>query len=135
MVAAPSYLSRYGTPVHAADLSAHVCLRYRFPSSGKLSSWPLIEQGQPSSAEIPESVIANATGALHAMAEAGVGIALLPEVIIADALADGRLVKVLEKQVQDQRNVRLLWPSGRQSLPKVRAFVDFMVDRLGTPDA
>ncbi|MEH6387788.1 MULTISPECIES: LysR family transcriptional regulator [Pseudomonas] len=135
LVAAPSYLSRYGTPVRAADLSAHVCLRYRFPSSGKLSSWPLIEQGQPTSVEIPESVIANATGALHAMAEAGVGIALLPEFIIADALSDGRLVKVLEKQMQDERNVRLLWPSGRQSLPKVRAFVDFMVDRLGTPDA
>lgn len=118
-----------------ADLTSHVCLRYRFPSSGKLAPWPLTEQEQPVAVELPESVIANATGALHAMAEAGVGIALLPEFIIADALSAGRLVRLLEKHVQDQRNVRLLWPSGRQSLPKVRAFVDFMVDRLGTPDA
>lgn len=67
------------------------------------------------------------------MAEAGLGIALLPDIIIAEALAAGRLVKVLAKYVDDPRNISVLWPSSRQSLPKIKAFVDFMAERLGAP--
>lgn len=96
LVAAPSYLARYGAPLRPADLSSHVCLRYRFPSSGKLLPWPLLERGQQVSVEVPESVIANDTGTLHAMAEAGVGIAVLPEFVVADAVATGRLTKCSE---------------------------------------
>lgn len=132
LVASPAYLARYGTPVHPAELQQHVCLRYRFPNSGKLLPWPLLEQGQPASIELPESVIANDSAALHAMAEAGVGIVLLPEMVVADSLAAGRLVQLLPEQVIDQRKVYLLWPSRRQLLPKLRVFIDFMVERLGS---
>lgn len=131
LVASPTYLARYGTPEHPCELHQHVCLRYRFPNSGKLLPWPLLEQGQPVSIELPESAIANDSAALHAMAEAGVGIALLPEIVVADALAAGRLVHLLHEEVIDQRNVYLLWPSRRQLQPKLRVFIDFIAERLG----
>jgi DNA-binding transcriptional LysR family regulator len=130
LVAAPSYLARRGTPGRPAELSSHACLRYRFPTSGKLDPWPLVVKGKPLDIELPQSAIANAIEPLQAMAEAGLGIALLPDFVAADAIAAGRLVIVLEKYVFDHRKVCLLWPSSRQSLPKIKAFVEFMAERL-----
>jgi DNA-binding transcriptional LysR family regulator len=132
LVAAPSYLSRHGAPLRPADLVSHSCLRYRFPTSGKLAPWPLVVRGRPVHIELPQSAIADATEPLQAMAEAGLGIALLPDFLVADAIAAGRLVVVLEKHIRDRRDVCVLWPSSRQALPKIKAFVDFMVARLGT---
>ncbi|MGK5081599.1 LysR substrate-binding domain-containing protein [Janthinobacterium sp. HLX7-2] len=132
LVAAPAYLARRGTPERPDDLASHACLRYRFPSSGKLDRWPLLVDGQPVDIELSQSAIANAIDPLQAMAEAGAGIALLPDFIAADAIAAGRLVCVLEEYVSDHRKVCLLWPSSRQPLPKIKAFVDFMVERIGS---
>ncbi len=131
LVASPDYLLRRGTPLRPVDLTFHACLRYRFPSSGKLAGWPLNAQGETGALELPQSVIADGTGPLQAMAEAGVGIALLPDFAIAESLSEGRLVSVLADYVQDQRSVCILWPSSRQSLPKIKVFVDFMGARLG----
>lgn len=131
LVAAPSYLLRRGVPLRPVDLAAHACLRYRFPTSGKLAPWPLISRGHAVAIEIPQSAIADAIEPLKAMAEAGLGIALLPDFIVADAISAGRLVVVLEKYIDDHRRVYILWPSSRQSRPKIKAFVDFMVERLG----
>lgn len=129
LVAAPSYLARRGTPSHPADLATHACLRYRYPSSGKLDPWPLFVDGAAFEVNLPQSSIANAITPLMDMAETGAGIALLPDCIAAGAIAAGRLVSVLEPFVQDHRKVCLLWPASRQSLPKIKAFVDFMVER------
>jgi DNA-binding transcriptional LysR family regulator len=106
-------------------------LRYRYPTSGKLHSWPLVDKGRPIAIELPQSAIANTIEPLQAMAEAGLGIVLLPDFIAADAVVDGRLEIVLERYVSDHRNVCLLWPSSRQSLPKIKAFVEFMAERIG----
>jgi DNA-binding transcriptional LysR family regulator len=131
LVAAPSYLARRGTPEHPAELAAHACLRYRYPTSGKLHAWPLVDQGQPIELELPQTAIANTIAPLQAMAEAGLGIVLLPDFIVADAVADGSLQIVLDQYVSDYRKVCLLWPSSRQALPKIKAFVDFMAERIG----
>lgn len=131
LVAAPAYLSRCGIPSRPTDLASHACLRYRFPTSGKLAPWPLLSRGRAVSIELPESATADAIQPLQAMAEAGLGIALLPDFAIAEAITASRLVVVLEKHVCDPRSISVLWPSGRQSLPKIKAFVDFMVERLG----
>lgn len=133
LVAAPAYLDKYGTPSQLSELQQHLCLRYRFPNSGKLMPWPLPDTA--ASLELPESAVSNDSTALLNMAEAGVGIALLPEMVVAESLAAGRLVRLFADQVQDGRDVYLLWPSGRHVLPKVRVFIDFMVERLGVrPD-
>jgi DNA-binding transcriptional LysR family regulator len=129
LLAAPAYLARRGAPPHPADLAAHACLRYRYPSSGRLDPWPLFVDGKALEIELPQSAIANAITPLMAMAEAGAGIALLPDCIAREAIAAGRLVSVLDDYVSDHRKVCLLWPSSRQSLPKIKAFVDFFVER------
>jgi DNA-binding transcriptional LysR family regulator len=130
LVAAPSYLLGRGVPARPTDLSRHSCLRYRYPTSGKLDPWPLAVKNAPDSVDIPTSATANAIESLLAMAEAGLGIACLPDFLVENAVAQGRLTPVLERYVQDHRTISLLWPSSRQPLPKIKAFVEFMALRL-----
>lgn len=131
LIAAPSYLEKYGLPQRPNDLLEHSCLRYRYPSSGKLATWPLIVRGKAIYLDLPQTAVTNTIDPLLAMAEAGLGIALLPDFIAAEAIREGRLVMILERYVRDHRRFSILWPSSRQPLPKVKAFVDFMVNRLG----
>lgn len=131
LVASPGYFAVHGKPALPKELSNHACLRYRFPSSGKLDPWPLVTGAEESLPDVPRSATANAIEPLLAMAEAGQGIACLPDFFVEDAVAAGRLVPVLEAYVQDYRTFSILWPWSRQPLPKIKAFVDFMAKRLG----
>lgn len=129
LVASPRYLDQKGTPAHPSELGAHSCLRYRYPTSGKLDPWPLVvEEG--SGVDVSATATANAIEPLLVMALAGSGIACLPDFYVESAVAKGLLVPVLERYVRDHRTVGILWPSSRQSLPKISAFVEFMVARM-----
>jgi DNA-binding transcriptional LysR family regulator len=130
LVAAPSYLSERGVPARPSDLCVHSCLRYRYPTSGKLDPWPLVLKGAAVTVEVPTSATANAIEALLGMAEAGLGIACLPDFFVEEAVAQGRLIPVLERYVRDHRTISILWPASRQPLPKIKAFVEFMALRL-----
>lgn len=130
LVAAPEYLACRGTPRTAADLRQHDCLHYRFPSTGKLEPWPVpVAPGQPP-LDLPVSMVSNTIEARLAFALAGRGIAYLPEHSARDALADGRLQRVLADQIHACGTFYLLWPSGRHVLPKLRVFIDFVSARL-----
>ncbi|MQB56066.1 LysR family transcriptional regulator [Rahnella sp. RcJ3] len=132
LVATPGYLEQRGLPIHPEELKTHACLRYRFPTSGKLDLWPLHVNKHPLSFELPQSCVANAIDPLHTMTEAGLGIALLPDFIVEGAITTGRLVSVLQDFIIDYRDVCVLWPSSRQPLPKIKSFVDFIVTRVGS---
>ncbi|WP_297835433.1 LysR family transcriptional regulator [Pseudomonas sp.] len=130
LVASPHYLSTRGVPTRPSDLCTHSCLRYRYPTSGKLDPWPLVSRGRQVSVDLPHSATANAIEPLLAMAQAGQGIACLPDFFVEDLVAEGKLVPVLERYVRDHRTFSILWPSSRQPLPKIKAFVEFMTARL-----
>jgi DNA-binding transcriptional LysR family regulator len=131
LLASPGYLAKRGVPTLPSDLNGHSCLRYRYPSSGKLDPWPLLIDGQDGPFDVPRSATANAIEPLLAMAEAGLGIACLPDFFVEQAIAAERLTPVLEEYVRDYRTFSILWPLSRQPLPKIKAFVDFMAKRLG----
>ncbi|MEE7559204.1 LysR family transcriptional regulator, partial [Xanthomonas sp. Kuri4-2] len=128
LVASPDYLARHGTPHAPADLQAHRCLRYRYPSSGKLEAWPL--RGTESEPAASESMVCNTVEAQVCFARRGSGIAYVPEHSVRTALADGSLVRLLDGAVDDPGTFYLLWPSGRHMLPKLRVFIDFVDQRL-----
>ncbi|MFC3058444.1 LysR family transcriptional regulator [Paenirhodobacter populi] len=131
LVAAPAYLAHHGTPHRPAELMDHACLRYRYPTTGKLAPWPLHTRGRPLNIDPPQSSVTNTMDSLLGLAQAGLGIALLPDFIVSDAIAAGRLTLVLDTYVQDQRDFCILWPSSRHTAPKIKAFIDFMASRLG----
>jgi DNA-binding transcriptional LysR family regulator len=113
LVASRAYLRRRGTPAEPADLSQHDCLHYLRP--GEAAAWQLVPRGGRAGAKltVPASMkltvpanmkltvpvsgpfVANNSEALREAAQAGLGIALLPDFSAQAALAAGKLQRVL----------------------------------------
>lgn len=133
IVGSKEYFDRCGIPKKPEDLSAHLCLHHKYPSTGKLERWPLRDDAGAGKLELPVSSMASTLEPLINMAEAGLGIACLPLFTIGRQIADGKLVSVLVDHVEDVGEFRVLWPSSRQLSPKIQAFVKFMADNLFRP--
>ncbi|PLP99594.1 LysR family transcriptional regulator [Cupriavidus pauculus] len=130
IVAAPVYLARNGVPASPDDLLRHACLLHRFPSTGKVDRWLLREGDDVREMDLPARLTANTVEPLIAMAEQGHGLAYIPNFLVRQQLADGRLVAVLPHYATDRKVFRAVWPSGRHMSPKIRVFVDFMARHL-----
>jgi DNA-binding transcriptional LysR family regulator len=132
LVATPGYLAQRGTPVKPADLVQHACLHYRYPSSGKLEAWPL-KPTRSANAEValPMTMVASSLEALLHLVQDGRGIACVPDFSVKLQLAEGLLESVLDTYMNRAITFRIVWPSSKQMAPKVRVFVDFVVERFG----
>jgi DNA-binding transcriptional LysR family regulator len=130
VVGSKEYFARFGKPEKPQDLSAHICLHHKYPSSGKLERWPLAYDTSKGKLELPVSSMASTLEPLISMAEDGLGLACLPLFTIGRQIADGRLVAVLERHIEDVGEFRILWPSSRHLSPKIQAFVNFMAENL-----
>ena len=130
LVASPDYFERHGKPEAPADLEHHHCLHHRFPSTGKLEPWPLVQDGAELNVNVPVTAVSNALEPLIHMAEEGLGIACLPNFTIRRQMREGTLVSVLDNQLRRYGTYRILWPSSRHLAPKLRVFVDFMAANL-----
>ena len=128
IVASPAYLETHGTPAAPADLAGHQCLHQRSPTTGRIRTWPLDDNGRLP--VLPERMSATVLDPLVGMAIEGLGIACLPPFAIRDELANGRLVSLLESHVTVEDRFSLLWPASRQVTPKLRVFADFMAQHL-----
>lgn len=126
LVAAPDYLLRAGAPSVPAELSAHECILYRYPNTGKLDLWPW----DGALHELPASAIANTLEPQLCLAVRGAGLAYVPEIAVRQQLRDGSLVAVLEQQVTQELVFYVLWPSSQHLPSKVRVFVDFIAEHL-----
>ncbi|NVP54689.1 LysR substrate-binding domain-containing protein [Mycoplana rhizolycopersici] len=130
LVASPVYLARHGTPEVPVDLGHHACLQHKFPSTGKLEPWPLKGTEGAPEPTLPISMVCNTSAALMDVAAAGLGIACLPDFMVQQAIERGQLVSVLDAHVEHQGTFWLLWPSSKHLAPKLRVFIDFMVEAL-----
>lgn len=130
IVGAPSYFSQAGVPHEPADLTRHACLLYRFPSTGKLDTWPVTRTTDMPAIELPISMVTNTLDPQVYFAEQGLGIACLPEIAVRQQLQDGKLITVLDEYSHESMVFHVLWPSSRHLSPKIRALVDFVAENL-----
>jgi len=124
----PAYLERRGVPQVPADLAQHECLEF----SGWVpqARWRL--KGEKDGRNVPLSRLrANNSYALKQAALAGFGLLMQAEVVLAQDIAAGRLVRVLDDYLPIPRPMHLLYPRARQPTPKLTSFIDFMLSRLG----
>lgn len=128
LCASPEYVARMGQPRTVAELAAHDCVRYRFPTTGRLQPWTFGEDDEPP--RLRTSMTCNNMEALRGAVIAGFGIGFVPDFLVRDALACGSLVTVLNDLAIPPGQFSVLWPSSRQLSPKLRVFVDFMCERL-----
>ncbi|MFJ2321690.1 LysR family transcriptional regulator [Pseudomonas sp. NPDC087817] len=134
LVASPAYLQQRGVPQTPTELATHACLRHTFHATGKLEPWPL--RREPFTAEpiLPARLVSTSIEAVAHAAFAGMGIACLPDFMTHEAVAQGRLQRVLDAYLEHTGQFWVLWPSSRHATAKLRFFIDHLSRRL-FPDA
>lgn len=124
-VASPEYIAARGAPQHPDDLAGHACLRHRFPS-GAFYDWELEKGDDVRRVPVQGPLIVDDAQLLRDAALDGAGIAFLIEPVVAEDLAAGRLVRMLEDWCPPFPGYCLYYPSRRQVSPALRAFIDWM---------
>ncbi len=128
--AAPAYLDVRGAPRDIDELEDHACLIYSYQATGE--TWRLTGPGGARRLNVSGPFKVNNGDAILAAALGGLGIALLPCFICGDDLRAGRLVRVLpDWGLASDSAVSAVYPAARHLSPKVRVFVDFLVERFG----
>lgn len=130
VVASPAYLDRRGRPARPEDLRGHACLRLR-RSGGALAPWAFDDDNGAVEIDLPGPFIANDYPTLVGAAVDGLGLAQVPAPVAAEGLGLGRLEAVLSDVAPTVPGLFLYYPSRRQVLPKLRAFIDHVKDRGG----
>ncbi|KLU26458.1 transcriptional regulator [Caballeronia mineralivorans PML1(12)] len=128
VVGSPAYFAGRSRPKHTDDLRQHACLRWR-RSSGALALWSFNDNGQAIEIAVSGPLIANDFPTMLGAAVEGIGLAQLPEPMAAEGLRAGKLVHVLEPFAPVIPGVFLYYPSRRQIMPKLRAFIDHVKSR------
>jgi DNA-binding transcriptional LysR family regulator len=123
VVGSPEYLRRRGRPERIDDLGQHACLRIR-RSNGSIGPWSFVDGNKPIEAIVSGPLIAYDFPTLLGAATEDMGLAQVPEPISASLVRAGKLVRVLEPFAPIAPGVFLYYPSRRQVMPKLRAFVD-----------
>jgi DNA-binding transcriptional LysR family regulator len=130
MIAAPSYLAKVGRPERIDDLNEHKLLHYSHSATGNV--WRLTApSGEIRQVRSPGFLMVNDGQALLNAAIGGLGIAYLPNFLYAAAERQGLVEEVMPDLPVDVQSLHAVYPPGRFTQPKVRAFIDFLAEQFG----
>ena len=130
LVAAPRYLSKYGRPTHPLRLSEHRCITY---VSTQGETWHFTNAAGETATMRPAGPfrVNNGDAMLPALT-AGIGLGILPDFILHEALADGRLEVVLPEWILSGGSVHWLTPPGGHRPKRVEVLGDFFQRKLSS---
>jgi DNA-binding transcriptional LysR family regulator len=123
VVASPAYLAAHGEPRDPAALGRHECV-IQLGASGPLSSWQLVHDGAEHTIAVHGALRISAPLAIRDAAIAGLGLALVPEWMVASDLAEGRLRRVLAVCRSKPITTWALYRTELRRSSRIRAFVD-----------
>lgn len=123
-VASPAYLRANGVPARASDLRAHRCLLGFGRGEVAVRQWPLAAGGKVT---VDGTFVSNDVSLLASAARRGLGIALVPTMLVMPLLRRGLLVPVLPDVVRGEVRVSVVYPERELVPPQVRAFVEAVV--------
>lgn len=122
----PGYFECHGIPERPEDLRQHRCIRFRQASSGSIYRWEFQEGNREFEIGVGGPLIVNDTNVQIEAALRGTGLIYGAQPIIASYAAEGRLRTVLDSFRATSPGLFLYYPSRKQALPKLRAFVEYM---------
>lgn len=128
--ASPDYLKRRGSPQSPADLGEHDCLTFNFRRARP--SWPFRDHDRDIAQPVKGSIVVNNGETMKQMVLAGAGIARVGLFHVADEIATGRLIVLLDDyNPGDLELVHAIYVGGGPLPHRVRAFIEHMVVTLG----
>jgi len=125
VVGSPSYFSDRPRPLVPGDLLQHRCIRARM-ASGRLYRWEFERRGQATLIDAPGSLILDASDLMLRAALEGAGLAYISEASIADHVAAGNLISVLEDWSPPYPGLSLYFAQRRQMPARLRALIDLI---------
>lgn len=114
VVGSAEYLQRFGVPETPEQLDQHRCINMRLPTRGGLYAWEFERDGRELRVRVDGQLILISLPQRIDAAENGLGLAYVPEDAVQDALAESRLVRVLEAWCPAFTGYHLYYPSRRQ---------------------
>jgi DNA-binding transcriptional LysR family regulator len=128
-VATPGYLEKHGRPETPEELRNHRCVRMRM-GSGALMPWTFEKGNREIEVGVTGPVIVNDFTAMMVAVHAGVAMGMTAEPVVKAQVAAGDLELVLGDYACSTSGLFLYYPSRKQVMPKLRAFIDYVRDYL-----
>lgn len=130
VVGTPHYFETHNKPLHPQDLVEHKCLNLRLPTLGGNLIWDFDKDNQKINIRPKGQLTFNTTAPLLKSTLAGLGLAYLPEDMVAKKLINGELVRVLEDWCQPFEGYYIYYPSRKQPLPAFKLLVNALRHNL-----
>lgn len=126
MIASPNYFQQHGRPHRIDDLNEHKLLHYSNHAAGNV--WKITApSGEKRQVRTAGWLTVNDGQSLLNAAISGLGIAYLPSFLYAEALDQGLVEDAIPELPVETQGIYAVYPPGRFTQPKVRAFIDFLV--------
>jgi len=127
--ASPDYLKRHGMPKSPADLVSHNCLTYAY--SGLQNEWHFTRRGRDHAVRVAGNLHGNNGDIICNAAAEGLGVIVQPTFLVYEWLRAKKLVRILDGWTIDDSTVYAVYPNRQFLPPKVRSFIDFLLERFG----
>jgi DNA-binding transcriptional LysR family regulator len=128
LVGSPAYLNKYGRPKHPLQLAEHRCIGYSHTMTPE--TWRFSKDGKTASVRPSGPLRVNNGDAMLPALIAGTGVGILPEFFLGDALADGRLERLMPDWSLPAGAVYWVTPPGGPRPKRVDVLADFLVEKL-----
>jgi len=126
--AAPSYIERFGMPLHPSDLERHRCVNYFSAKNGRVSQWDFTRDGERIEVMLPGRIALNDSTSYVKAGMAGLGVITMTDYLLTELLATGRMVRLLPEWRCDPIAVHVVYPHNRHLSAKVRVFVEWVAE-------
>ena len=127
--ASPGYLKKRGTPESPEQLAGHNCMTYAH--TNWQNEWRFRRNGVERRVRISGNLRGNNGNIVVNAAIEGLGVILEPDFLVFEALRQKRLVRILSDWETDELSVFAVYPNRKYLPPKVRSFIDFLVEHFG----
>ncbi len=128
-VASPAYVERYGMPQRPEDLKSHRCVRMRL-SSGAILPWTFVDGNREFDVPVTGPVIVNDFAGIMVAVRSGIAMGMVAEPVVHEHIERGELKLVLGDFAPSSAGLFLYYPSRKQVMPKLRAFIDYAREYL-----
>uniref|UniRef100_B0T7G9 Transcriptional regulator, LysR family n=1 Tax=Caulobacter sp. (strain K31) TaxID=366602 RepID=B0T7G9_CAUSK len=125
VVASPTYLASRGAPSTPQDLREHRCINYRWSQAGAVYRWGFARADEVLEVRIEAAITVNDTNLITRFALDGLGLAYILEDVVAEHLAAGRLVRVLDDWCRPSSGFHLYYSGRRHMSAPLRAMIEF----------